>query len=542
MKRILMFAFLGVFALLLGLIPQVEAQSGLTWTADFYNNGNLTGTAIRQTYNNVNFNWGSGAPVAGIGSDNWSVRFSTVANFNAGTYRFTLNADDAVRLYVHGQLYIDTWNAPQLGQNVSADINLSGGGAGIVIDFRDNTGNAFLNVSWTQITGTNNPVPTGSWVAEYWNNRSLSNNPNAVVNEASPNHDWGTGSPINGVAADNFSARWSSQQNFAAGTYRVTLTVDDGARVSVNGVRIIDEWHGSPTIATYTRDVSLFTGLNTFVIEYYEEVGVARIQFSVTPIGSISPTQAPSSSIAQVTINSPLLNVRSAPFIGDNIINKVSQGVTYIVVGRNAEGTWWQIQIGAQIGWVSGAFVIPANTQNVPVVTGTTTSPTQAPSSSTAQVTINSPLLNVRSAPFIGDNIINKVARGATYLVVGRNAEGTWWQIQIGSQIGWVSGAYVIPSNTQNVPVVNSSVQVPNTPTTATGYILSATANLNIRSGAGSTFSRINILPRFAQAEILARNSSSTWWLIRYGATTGWVSGAFVSLPSGLDFNRVPVQ
>jgi uncharacterized protein YgiM (DUF1202 family) len=543
MKRILSFAFLGIFAaLLLSLVPQAQAQSGLTWTADFYNNTSLTGTAIRQTYNNVNFNWGSGSPISGIQADNWSARFSTVATFNQGTYRFTITADDGFRLYVHGQLYADTWNSTQVGQTVTTDINLQAGGAGIVIDFRDNTANAFLSVSWMQISGNQNPVPTGSWVAEYWNNASLSNNPNVVVAEASPNHDWGTGAPANGIGADNFSARWSSQQNFTAGNYRITVTVDDGVRVNVNGVRVIDEWHGSPTIATYTRDVTLFTGLNSFVIEYYEASGIARIQFSVTPVSSIPPTVPPSTVIASVTVNSPLLNVRSAPVIADNIINKVSQGATYPVIGRNAEGTWWQIQIGTQIGWVSGAHVIASNTQNVPVVTGGVSNPTPAPNTPTAQVTVNTGLLNVRSAPFVGDNIINKIPRGASYTVIGRNADTSWWQIQLGTQVGWVSARYVIPANTQNVPVVNVTVEVPTAPSTGTGYLLTATANLNIRAGAGATFNRLNILPANRQAEILARNSNNTWWLVRYGGTTGWVSGAFVTLPAGIDFNRIPIQ
>jgi D-alanyl-D-alanine carboxypeptidase len=223
--------------------------------------------------------------------------------------------------------------------------------------------------------------------------------------------------------------------------------------VTVNGVRIIDEWHGSPTIATYTRDVTLFTGLNSFVIEYYEESGVARIGYNIS---SLSQPSQPTTGVPMVTINTPLLNVRSAPFIGDNIINKVPRGATYIVVGRNADSSWWQIQIGAQVGWVSGAYVIPANTQNVPVVT--------------------------------------------------------------------------------------VSVEVPNSPSVGTGYFLRSTANLNIRAGAGTNFSRINILPNGTQAEILGRNSSNTWWLISYGGTTGWVSGAFVTLPTGIDLNRIPIR
>lgn len=455
MKRFLSLAFLGIVAaLMLGIIPQIQAQSGYTWTADFYNNESLSGSAVRQTYTNMNFNWGFNSPASGIAADHWSARFTTIANFNAGTYRFTVNADDAVRVYVHGQLYIDTWNAPRIGQNVSADVTLAAGAAGITVDFRDNTNEAYLNFSWSQVTG-GNPVPTGTWVAEYWNNRSLSNNPNVVINEASPNHDWGTGAPVNGVGADNFSARWSSQQNFNAGNYRITVTADDGVRVYVNGSRIIDEWHGAPTIATYARDVTLFTGLNTFVIEYYEEVGIARLNFSIAPV-SVQPTQAPLAGIPQLTINTPLLNVRSAPFIGDNIINKVP--------------------------------------------------------------------------------------RGATYIVVGRNADSSWWQIQIGEQIGWVSGAYVITANTQNVPVITTNVQVPNAPSVGTGYFLRSTANLNIRTGAGTSFSRINILPYNREAEILGRNSSNTWWLITYGGTTGWVSGAFVTLPVGIDLNRIPIR
>jgi uncharacterized protein YraI len=46
-----------------------------------------------------------------------------------------------------------------------------------------------------------------------------------------------------------------------------------------------------------------------------------------------------------------------------------------------------------------------------------------------AKAVVNAPLVNVRRGPGTGYNIVTDVERGAEFDIVGRNADGSWWQI-----------------------------------------------------------------------------------------------------------------
>src|SRR5690606_17950332 len=126
-----------------------QAQGNQTWTAQYFNNTSFSGTpTATASLSSLNMNWGQNSPANGVGADNWTARFNTITYFNAGTYRFTVNADDAFRLYVHGQLLIDTFSNPRPNVSFTADMNIAAGNGGIQVDFREYSGEAFLYVSW----------------------------------------------------------------------------------------------------------------------------------------------------------------------------------------------------------------------------------------------------------------------------------------------------------------------------------------------------------------------------------------------------------
>src|SRR5262249_45514201 len=75
--------------------------------------------------------------------------------------------------------------------------------------------------------GNGPPCGNGSFEATYFNNVGLTGNPVVDRCEASVNYDWGSGSPAAGVNVDNFSARWTGNFDFAAGTTTFSATADD---------------------------------------------------------------------------------------------------------------------------------------------------------------------------------------------------------------------------------------------------------------------------------------------------------------------------
>ena len=95
--------------------------------------------------------------------------------------------------------------------------------------------------------------------------------------DAAIDFNWGTGSPGPGIPVDNFSARWSRRHTFAEGQYRFHAVVDDGVRVYVDEVLIIDAWQdgGRRQLST---ERWLSPGVHTIRVEYYERTGKAVIQ------------------------------------------------------------------------------------------------------------------------------------------------------------------------------------------------------------------------------------------------------------------------
>jgi len=121
--------------------------------------------------------------------------------------------------------------------------------------------------------------PPGGWTAQYYNTRDLSGAVALSRTDADLNFNWGFSSPAAAVFADNFSARWNRTFNMSGGTYRITARVDDGVRVYVDGVLVIDAWQVQ-AVTTYTRDVIIPTGNHTFTVEYFEAEGVAEIHIT----------------------------------------------------------------------------------------------------------------------------------------------------------------------------------------------------------------------------------------------------------------------
>ncbi len=243
------------------------------WRGEYYASRDLNGNPLLVRNDPaINFDWGTGAPAAGLPADSFSVRWSRNLSFPAGTYRFYTRVDDGVRLWVDGALVIDQWH-DSAATTYSADVNLSEGGHSLRMEYYDHNGDALAQLAWERVE--NYP----DWKVEYYDNRKLEGDPVLVRNETKIDHDWGKGSPASGVPADNFSARWTRKVDFERGTYRVSVRVDDGVRLWVGDTLVIDSWRdGSSRLIEAERQIS--EGKQRVKVEYYERSGDALIEVS----------------------------------------------------------------------------------------------------------------------------------------------------------------------------------------------------------------------------------------------------------------------
>ena len=114
--------------------------------------------------------------------------------------------------------------------------------------------------------------PTGQYRAQYFANLTLSGTPASARCEAAPlNRNWGSGGPT-GVPVDNFTARWVGTFSFPAGSRTFTATSNDGIRVWLDGVLIIDRW---TTVGTSRATRTLTAGAHSIRVDYNERTGTA---------------------------------------------------------------------------------------------------------------------------------------------------------------------------------------------------------------------------------------------------------------------------
>ncbi len=108
------------------------------------------------------------------------------------------------------------------------------------------------------------------------------------------------------------------------------------------------------------------------------------------------------------------------------------------------------------------------------------------PVSSGPAVTVTTSL-NVRSGPGVAYDRVGSIASGATADILGRNADGSWWQISYDGAPqgkGWISANYGDARNTDGVPVVEAPPAPTPKPATPAPPPAAATAKPPSSSGA----------------------------------------------------------
>jgi PKD repeat protein len=258
------------------------------FTAEYFANPDLVGPPVLTRQEpQIDYDWGNGSPDPTIPADNFSVRWTKTTELTAGTYQFTTTSDDGIRVFVDGAPVINQW-VPQPPTTHTGVIALTEGPHQITVEYFEETGGAVASVGYTQIDNLPPPPPPpgGDYLAEYFANPDLLGPPVLTRQEPQIDYDWGGGSPGAEVPRNNFSARWTTTIQVAAGDYQFTTTTDDGVRLYIDGALVIDQWVPQrPT--THSVVTALTEGPHQIVMEYFEERGgaVAVLAFGPTNAG-----------------------------------------------------------------------------------------------------------------------------------------------------------------------------------------------------------------------------------------------------------------
>jgi hypothetical protein len=246
------------------------------YLAEYFNNRNLAGSpVVTRCEEAISYDWGSKSPDEGIEPNNFSARWTGQFQIDAATYTFRTTADDGVRTWLDGELLTDAWT-PQPATTYAARQVVEAGNHEIKMEYFEAYGNAVAKLRWEEVIDS---CPTGQFLAEYFNNRNLSGDPEVVRCENSINYDWGTEVPVANIKSNNFSVRWSGKIKFNAGTYQILVTGDDGIRAWVDNEMIVNAWKPQSE-TTYASRQELSAGIHDIKLEYYEQGGDAVAKMS----------------------------------------------------------------------------------------------------------------------------------------------------------------------------------------------------------------------------------------------------------------------
>lgn len=293
-----------------GPTPQPVPVMPGVWTAQYYNNAGLQGSPVATlTEASPNHNWGTGAPLPNMPNEFFSVRWTSQQNLEGGTYEIVTRADDGVRVFINGVLYIDGW-VGRVAERLSAMVTLSPGTHTFVVEYYELTGLAYIEFNFAR-AGTlpvqpPPPVVTDATATVTAWRLNVRQTPDPVAGEVLTRINRNEVFPV--VRRDSATGWW---------------------QIRVNGITgwVSDRW------VTVSNAASV-------------------------PVDGQQPTQPqpqPISGASLTTVEN--LNLRQGPGVWFSRVNIIPAGTAVPIVARNADASWWKVEFSGQTGWVSGEFV-----------------------------------------------------------------------------------------------------------------------------------------------------------------------------------------
>lgn len=223
------------------------------------------------------------------------------------------------------------------------------------------------------------------------------------------------------------------------------------------------------------------------------KVAVTGLLVGATTIGAHAATME-----AVTTAN---LNLRTGESTNHKVLTTIKKGEKVEVL--NNEGSWWKVKYKNQTGYSYKNYLRITNNK---------------PTEQRGTVSVGNSRLNVRTGASTDYRIIGKLYTGDKIEITG--SKGSWYEINYKGNLGYVSKKYVTnvhsAGNNEGSTAVNKVMKV-NT----------GNANLNVRSGAGTSYSVKGKLASGTLVNVIEKTSNG-WYKIEFGNGTGFVSGQYL--------------
>ena len=228
----------------------------------------------------------------------------------------------------------------------------------------------------------------------------------------------------------------------------------------------------------------------------YITAGMLATAF-IVPLSDVKDSHA-----SEIRITTARVHFRTGAGTNYSSMGVLDTGVKVTYISES--GNWTKVQYNSKTGYICSDYLKKESS------TSTTTN--------TMYVTANAGL-NLRKVPSTSYAVIKTLSKGTEVTVV--SSSNGWSKVSVGGVSGYVSSDYL--SSTK--PSTGSSSSNESTSnTTSTMY---TTDRLNLRKGAGTSYSVITTLDK--GVAVTVHSSSNGWSKVSVNGMTGYVSSSYLS-------------
>ena len=316
--------------------------------------------------------------------------------------------------------------------------------------------------------------------------------------------------------------------------YEVITTVPAGTRASIYGRDPADDWfqvqiEGVDGMVWIYQELTTVEGSLDGVrfLEQWEIDLIAR------------PGDGP------LAITTPdILNVRSGPGLGYDILTTVPSGTQATIIGIGPSSEWYKVNLGvlSEPAWIYASLTtVTGSIASVKQYTTAEVDGIETGPDNPLAITVPT-ILNVRSGPGTEYDIVTTVAQGTQAEIIGIGPQDEWFLVELDSLdepawiyqdlttvVGSLAGVRRVASWQVGQPSSDTEVERP--------IAVTYPSLVNVRVGPGESYSVLKAVGQGTRARIMGVGPNENWYLVDIDGLDqlGWIREDLTVLVGSLD-------
>ena len=316
--------------------------------------------------------------------------------------------------------------------------------------------------------------------------------------------------------------------------YEVITTVPEGTRASIYGRDPNDEWfqvqiEGIDGMVWIYQDLTTVEG-SLDGVRFLEQWEIDLIAL---------PGDGP------LAITTPdILNVRSGPGLGYDILTTVPKGTQATIIGIGPNSEWYKVNLGvlSEPAWIyAGLTTVTGSLASVRQYTQAEVDGIEAGADNPLAIIVPT-ILNVRSGPGTEYDIVTTVAQGTQAEIIGIGPQDEWFLVELDgldepawiyqeltTVVGSLAGVRRVASWQVGQPSSDTEVERP--------IAVTYPSLVNVREGPGESYNVLKAVGQGTRARIMGIGPDENWYLVDIDGLDqlGWIREHLTVLVGSLD-------